>query len=255
MKFISLVDTKNQNIITIDAYSLVIRLERDEIAREKRLKPYMAAILYELFNQHPSPLFYDRIIEVLKEHHLIISDLTRMHRKLSEIRQYLLEFDPHLSNFLLNTRGLGYSLPLRFKNLHQIGEIKGNTNFKNPNIIKTIEVLNVLISDAIDMTAKSKVIKQSQGYVINRNFVKDLLVEKIVVFNQCEKVLLKEIRLHEADFTALRITYLLAKLKTYVGLARISEYPISELQWLDWFKQEVWMLFDDIKSLIRSAES
>ena len=43
--------------------------------------------------------------------------------------------------------------------------------------------------------------------------------------------------------------------KTYVGLARISEYPISEAQWLDWFKQEVWMLFEDLKKLIRFAES
>ncbi len=70
-----------------------------------------------------------------------------------------------------------------------------------------------------------------------------------------KKTILKEIRAHEADFTGLRISYFLAKLKTYVGLARISEYPISEVQWLDWFKQEVWMLFEDLKKLIRFAES
>ena len=69
------------------------------------------------------------------------------------------------------------------------------------------------------------------------------------------KIILQEIRVHQADFTGLRVGYLLAKLKTYVGLARISKYPISETQWLDWFKQEVWMLFEDLKSVVRSAEN
>lgn len=61
--------------------------------------------------------------------------------------------------------------------------------------------------------------------------------------------------LHEADFTALRIGYLLAKLKTYVGLARISEYPISEAQWLDWFIQESAMLFEELKTHLKLAEA
>ncbi|WP_316353589.1 hypothetical protein [Candidatus Trichorickettsia mobilis] len=91
--------------------------------------------------------------------------------------------------------------------------------------------------------------------MINRGSVRHILVEKISTFNECEKTILKEIRAHEADFTTLRINYLLAKLKTYVGMVRISEYPISEAQWLDWFKQEVWMLFEELKKLIRFAES
>jgi len=86
MKFISLIDTNNQNIVTIDADSFVLRIEIDGIPRESRIKPFMASILYELFKCHPNPLPYDKIIEILKEYGLIISDLTRMHRKLSEIR-------------------------------------------------------------------------------------------------------------------------------------------------------------------------
>ena len=62
MKFISLIDTNNQNIVTIDADSFVFRIEIDSIPRESRIKPFMASILYELFKNHPNPLPYDKII-------------------------------------------------------------------------------------------------------------------------------------------------------------------------------------------------
>ena len=61
--------------------------------------------------------------------------------------------------------------------------------------------------------------------------------------------------MHEADFTGIRVQYLLAKLRTYAGVARISEYPISEAQWTDWFTQEVWMLFDDLQKQVKLVES
>jgi hypothetical protein len=255
MKFISLIDTNNQNIITIDADSFVLRIEIDSIPRESRIKPFMASILYELFKNHPNPLPYDKIIEILKEYGLIISDLTRMHRKLSEIRQIIQKLHPSLGDLVLNTRGVGYTLPLRLKNLHQLGNQPDNTKFANSHITKAMQTLEALISDSIAMTSENKVIKHEAGYVINRDPVRHILIEKIAAFNECEKTILTEIRTHEADFTGLRISYFLAKLKTYVGLARVSEYPISEVQWLDWFKQEVWMLFEDLKKLIRFAES
>ena len=254
MKFISLIDSSNQNIITIDTDSLILRLEIDGIPREIRLKQFMSSILYELFNKHPNPLSYDKIIEILKENNLIISDFTRMHRKLSEIRRFIQKLHPSLGELILNTRGVGYSLPLRLKNLYQSTNLKDNIKFISQKITKAVEALEALINDSIDITSQNKIIKHSQGYVINRNPVIDILVGKISIFNEYEKNILKEIHLHEADFTYLRINYLLAKLKTYIGLARISQYPISQSQWLDWFKQEVWMLFEEIKNLISLAE-
>ena len=254
MKFISLIDTSNQNIVTIDADSFVLRIEIDGISKASRIKPFMASILYELFKNHPNPLTYEKIIEILKEYGLIISDLTRMHRKLSELRQVIQRLHPSLGDLVLNTRSVGYSLPLRFKNLHQLEKHPNATQFSSPEMTKAVQILASLIHDAITMTSENKVIKHAAGYVINRDPVRHILIEKIAAFNQCEKTILKEIRAHEADFTGLRIRYLLAKLKTYVGLARISEYPISEAQWLDWFKQEVWMLFEDLKNLIQCAE-
>ena len=55
MKFISLIDTNNQNIFTIDADSFILRIEIDNIPIESRIKPFMASILYELFKDHPNP--------------------------------------------------------------------------------------------------------------------------------------------------------------------------------------------------------
>ena len=136
-----------------------------------------------------------------------------------------------------------------------MGGTQDSTKFANIKITKAVQILETLIHDAIDMTSQNQVVKHAQGYVINRDPIRPILVEKISTFNDCEKIILREIRTHEADFTGLRIAYFLAKLKTYVGLARISEYPISEAQWLDWFTQEVWMLFEALKKLIRCAES
>lgn len=254
MRFISLIDTHNQNIITVDADSLILRVEIEENSKEIRLKSYMASVIYELFYTHPTPLTYDNIISILKKHNLIISDLTRMHRKISEIRNHLLRFHPSLNEILLNTRGFGYGLPLRLKKLHQI-EKKEKSSFKSKDINKAIDILHNLINDAIDMTAQNNVVQHRHGYVINRDHVRHDIVEKIVLFNACKKTILEEIRVHEADFTGLRVNYLLAKLKTYIGLARISEYPISETQWLDWFKQEVWLLFEELKKWIRFSEN
>jgi hypothetical protein len=254
MSFISLTDIKTYNILSIDKPSLTLRIEVQGEISETRLKPYMAEVLYGLFNKHPEPLLYDEIVQLLKNHHLIISDPTRMHRKLSEIRNFLTAFHTSCANYIANTRGIGYNLPLRLKNLHQT-EHKDQIEFKNPKITKIIINLHHLINDAINLTEKSQIIRHSQGYVMNRSLIKECLVENIRLFNDYEKLLMKEICMHEADLTSLRLTYFLAKLKTYISLARISEYPISQTQWKDWFVQEVWALFQEIKALLKLIET
>ena len=171
MKFISLIDTNNQNIITIDADSFVLRIEIDCIPRESRIKPFMAS------KDHPNPLPYDKIIEILKEYGLIISDLTRMHRKLSEIRQIIQKLHPCLGDLVLNTRRVGYTLPLRLKNLHQLENQPDNTKFANSHITKALQTLEALINDSIAMTSENKVIKHAAGYVINRDPVCHILIE------------------------------------------------------------------------------
>jgi hypothetical protein len=202
--------------------------------------------------QHPKPLGYDEIAELLETCGLIISDETRLHRKVSEIRRFLVKFHPSLEDIIVNTRGIGYGLPLRFRNLPDMVNDNG-IRFKNKEIIDNIAVIAELIEDAIHLTAHGKIIRNSQGYVMERNA--EILWEKISIFNECEKMILQQIRMHEADFIFLRVQYLLAKLKTYIGLARISAYAISEAQWMDWFKSEIYTLFDDLKKMIKEAEN
>lgn len=225
MKFISLVDTKNQNIITINADSFILRLERDGTQQEIRLKPYMASVLYELFKKHPNPLSYENVIEILNRHHLNTNDLTRLHRKLSETRKALSKYHPTLTDIILNTRGIGYSIPLRLKNLNTLN--KSHTKFKNHEINKAIGILHSLITDAISMTKQGKIVPHSKGYIINRDLFRQSIVEKLTAFNECKKIMQKEIRAHEADFTALRIEYILAKGLDTQGANGNSISPLS----------------------------
>jgi hypothetical protein len=253
MKFVSLVDTVSQTVITVDVDAITLRLEVDGGVRETRLKPFQAEILYQLCTKHPSPLLYDEICNILTSYGCVVSDPTRMHRKVSEIRVLLQSFYPGLRGMIANTRGIGYGLPLRFKNIYCL-ENKKTLSFKNAKIAKSIALIQDCIQEAIHRTADSNIIRIPQGFVIDRTLWLDILVEKINGFNKLSDDILREIRTHEADFFGIRIQYLLSKLRTYIGLARISEYPITKVQWLDWFEQEVWAIFDDLQKTIKSVE-
>jgi hypothetical protein len=205
MKFISLIDTKSGNIITIDASSLLLRLEIDEHKKECRLKPFMGDILYALFKAHPAHLSYEVITAILKTHHLVITDDTRMHRKLSEIRNFLDSFHSSLTDLIRNIRGIGYCLPLTIKNIDSL-KTDHLIKFKSPEITKQMQLIKLLIDDAIIMIAENKIIKQELGYVINRTDIKELLTEKIATFNMSEKIILEQINLHEAEFNYSKLT-------------------------------------------------
>jgi DNA-binding winged helix-turn-helix (wHTH) protein len=251
MKFISLIDISSKNVITVDADSLIFRLEIGGVTKEIRLKKYHGEILYALFSRHQKSLGYDEITDILSACGLEIADGTRLHRKISEIRKFLAKFHPSLAEIIVNTRGVGYGLPLRFKNLeHSIND--NEIKFRNQKISESISIIAELIEDAIHLTTQGKITQNSHGYVMTRNT--KIIEEKISIFNECEKTILQQIRMHEADFIFLRIQYLLAKMKTYVGLARISEYAISHTQWLDWFKSEIYALFENLKKMIKEEE-
>lgn len=251
-KFISLIDTKTSNIITIDASAYIIKLEIDGTIYETRLKGFASEILYELFACHPKPLEYVKIEKCLNEYNLIVTDLTRMHRKLSEIRSSLQEFHPSLKSLIINTRGIGYSLPLHLRHLYSTAESK--VKFRNAKISDALKLIYNLIQDAIHLTSQSRIIKHSLGFITDRNSYKEILVEKIKIFNNLSDTLIEETHMHEAEFMAIRLKYLLTKLQTYIALARISEYAISEKEWLNWFSQEVLMLFEELQKLLKNIE-
>ncbi len=74
----------------------------------------------------------------------------------------------------MNTRGVGYTLPMRFKNLHQLGNQPDNTKSANSKITKAVQTLEALISDSIVITSENKGIKHAAGYVINRDPVRHI---------------------------------------------------------------------------------
>jgi hypothetical protein len=253
MKFVSLVDSVSHIVISVNVEALTLRIEGDENTRETRLKPFQAEILYQLCTKHPTPLSYEEICTILKSYNVVVCDPTRMHRKVSEIRKKLQSFCPGLHGMILNTRGSGYGLPLRFKNTCLL-ENKKTMAFKNAKIAESLSLIQEFIQDAIHCTENSEIKRIQQGFVIDRAPCRDILIDKIAGFDKTSKNILHEIRTHEADFFGIRIQYLLSKLRTYVGLARISEYPITKEQWLDWFELEVWTLFDDLQKAIKSIE-
>ena len=99
----------------IDTQSLLLRISSDQMNRETRLKPYFAEILALLFAQHPQTVSYAAIMKILASHRLVCLDETRLHRKVSDLRRFLARFYPGSVHMILNTRGIGYSLPLHFK--------------------------------------------------------------------------------------------------------------------------------------------
>jgi DNA-binding winged helix-turn-helix (wHTH) protein len=175
MKFISLVDISSKNVVTVNADSLVLRLEINGTAKETRLKKYHGEILYTLFSRHPKSVGYEEITDLLETCGSIISDETRLHRKISEIRSFLAKFHPSLADIIVNTRGVGYGLQLRFRNLPNMANDNG-IKFKNEKINESILIIAALIEDAIHLTAHGKITQSSHGHVMERNA--EILQEK-----------------------------------------------------------------------------
>lgn len=254
-RILNLFDTKTQALYTIDGASLICRMEEGNMVRETRLKPFQVAILYALFEAHPKPISYEVIEKHLKQYQLTCPDSTRLHRKVSEIRTMLRNLHPKISpNFIQNTRGIGYSLPLSLRSPYG-EETYPKSTFKNKILEKSCQKLEELIHQTIHLTKNARVIKRDDIFILDRNPFKEELFHQVESFETIIQTILKEIHAHPADFIALRLKHLLAKLGTYIGLARVSEYPISLNSWRDWFSQEVWALLHEIKQVMKESEN
>ena len=47
---------------------------------------------------------------------------------------------------------------------------------------------------------------------------------------------------------------MLAKLTTYLGLARVSEFSITKEQWLEWYEIELRQILNEIVDTIKKIE-
>jgi DNA-binding winged helix-turn-helix (wHTH) protein len=248
MKFVSLIDLKAQRIVSINGTYCLVSTEVDNEIRELRVQPWAAEFLYALFKRHPNILTYPEILKIFQTHHLLIADTTRMHRRISEIRKILEALK--LENFIINSRNIGYLLPLEFKNIDSI-EKKPTISFHNKNVEESLRKIEGLVHSAVEATIKCEVISHDDWYVMDRDPTKGLIASNLDIFDKCATSIIHEAQLHNADFNLLRLQYIFAKLKTYIGLARISEYSISKNQWLEWFKTEIYQTFAELERALK----
>jgi hypothetical protein len=252
MNFKQLYDPKASVVYTVDGQALIFKISGDGSNKQTRLKPHHAAILAALFTRHPNPVPYSVIQSILKSSRLACPDETRLHRKVSELRNELAGIHPTLSDLILNIRGIGYSLPLHLKDPES-----GSTTFpkfKNKRLQQSIDVLKKLVAESLRLSRKCSVVKSDDHFRLQRKLVHAELELMIEGFEVQKKSIFNELKLHPQDFVSIRLEFVFAKLKTYVGLARISEFSITKEQWWDWHEVESQEVLQDLVQWTQLAE-
>ena len=171
---------------------------------------------------------------------------------ISEIRLFLESFNITLKDYIINSRNIGYHLPLFLKSF-DIGN-KALSSFKDNNLSMLFINITAYIDQSITLTKKCNIIKQPLGYILDRTNISEELCFLLQSFKESQSAILSKLRLHEADFLYIRIQYTLEKLKTYVSLCRISEYSISQHEWNDWFIHETNLITQELKALLELSE-
>lgn len=233
----------------IDGKSMIFKITSDKFNKEIRLKPHFSAMLLALFLKHPEAVSYEMMTNILRENNFVCSDETRLHRKVSELRRFLSKFHFGLDGLILNTRGIGYSLPLYLKR----PEIIKDTNYKkvgNKRLQVIINLFQQYIVDSLSLSKKCSIVKSVDGFILQRKPVHQEIEQLLNQYEQQKLKLFAELRLHSSDFIAIRLEFTLAKLKTYLGLVRISEFSITKDQWLEWHEYEVGQVLGELVSIV-----
>jgi len=251
--FKQLYDPQTGTHYCLDSKALVLKVSSDEVNKQTRLKPHFSEILAALFAGHPQPVSYQIITNILKSRFLACPDETRLHRKVSELRGFLAQFNPGSGPLIYNTRGIGYSLPLHFKD-PETSEISNNYKISNKKIQDIIFCFEEYIKESIALSKKCNITKADEGFVLYRKPVHLDLECLLEYYDKQKEKLYAELRLHSADFICIRLEFLLVKLKTYLGLVRISEFSITKGQWLEWHEIESRQTLNEIIYQIKRTE-
>jgi len=252
VKFRQLYDPKTQTTYTVDEKSNVFGVSSDSLHVKTHLKPHHLTILLSLFKEHPGPVRYKTIMGILENNQLACPDDTRLHRKVSELRSFLVKMHPGLKDFIINTRGVGYNLPIYLKD--PIETIAPKKNLRSKRLQKAVEQLQVLVKASLDVSNKCQIVKMDGFFFLKRSLVGEAVEEQVLHFCQIKEEILTELKRHQADFLRIRIEFTLAKLKTYVALARVSEFSITKEQWLDWHEHEANHVLQELIELLQKSE-
>lgn len=236
----------------VNGKALVFKLSTDEVQKEVRLKKYFAAILEALFSKHPEPISYEELTNILRNAKLACPDETRLHRKMSELRQFLGKIHPGLNSLIVNMRGVGYSLPLHLQDPNASG-VSDSYKIKNKTLQTILKGIDNNVKTSITLTKKCPIKKSHVGFVLQRTSVHGEVEQLLERHENHKKKLFEELRLHKADFSAIRLEFTLAKLQTYLGLARISEFSITKDQWVEWHEIETAQIMRELVCAAQSA--
>jgi len=253
MTFKQLYNPNTGATYTIDEASMIFKIASASFKKQVRLKPHQNTILTALFKCHPQPISYENIRTLLINHQLTCPDDTRLHRKVSEIRNSLATLHPELKQLICNTRGIGYSLPLFLKSPENTATLS-KIGLNNKKLQENIAILCNLKEESISLSQKCPIMKFDDGFILNRKPVHQALESILQIFDKQNEQLLSEIKLHPQDFLRIRIEYVLAKIKTYIGLARISTFSITKEQWLDWHEHELHAILEELTHLLKQSE-
>jgi DNA-binding winged helix-turn-helix (wHTH) protein len=238
----------------LDTKALVFKVYSDEVNKETRLKPHFLQILAALFSGHPQPVSYKEITNILKCNQLACPDETRLHRKASELRIFLAKFHPGLDHLICNTRGIGYSLPLHFKD-PEINELSYNYKISNKQIQDVLSCFEEYAKKSIELSKRCNITKSEDGFILQRKPAHAELEHLLDHYDKQKKKLYAELRLHPVDFVYIRLEFILAKLKTYLGLARVSEFSITKEQWLEWHDIELRQTLNELIHNIKQTDA
>ena len=84
--------------------------------------------------------------------------------------------------------------------------------------------------ESIELSKQCPIIKVDDGFVLQRKSVHTRLENSLDHYEKQKKNIHAELRHHSADLRSIRLELTLAKLKTYLGLVRISELSITKDQ-------------------------
>jgi len=138
---------------------------------------------------------------------------------------------------ICNIRGVGYSLPLSLKD-PEVSPLPCGDRIRNQKIQKTVQGIREGITESLHLSRRCRIGKRDEGYFLKRHPVHEEVEHLLQHFEKQVKILFQELKRHQADFIILRLECILAKLKTYLGLARLSEFSITKEQWLEWHAHE-----------------
>lgn len=142
---------------------------------------------------------------------------------------------------------------MHFKEL-ETNELSYNYKISNKNIQDALSCVEEYVRESIELSKKSSITKADDGFVLQRKPVHKNLEHLLENYDKQKKKIYSELRLHSADFTYIHLEFLLAKLKTYLGLARISEFSITKDQWLEWHETEIKQTLGKLIYQIKQAE-